>query len=74
MFKRIKEIIQLLKVLYIKIAIMCKSDCQIGRDENGNKMPSPSGDDNHVDELVTIYQALDNNHVDEQRGVTTSTI
>jgi len=57
MFKRIKEIIELLKLLYIKISIACccKSDCQIGRDSDGNKIPeapppTPSGDDNHVDE------------------------
>jgi len=64
MFEKLKQIIELIKILYIKIAIMCKSDCQIGRDENGNKIPttappSPSNDDNHVD---------------ERRGVSTSII
>jgi len=57
MFEKIKEIIELLKLLYIKVSIACccKSDCQIGRDSDGNKIPepqppTPSGDDNHVDE------------------------
>jgi hypothetical protein len=54
MLKRIKEIIELIKVLYIKIAIMCKSDCVVGRD-NPPKSPikspnTPSNDDNHIDE------------------------
>jgi len=57
MFKRIKEIIELLKLLYIKIAIMCKSDCVIGRENNNIKTPppTPSGDDNHVDENPTTF-------------------
>jgi hypothetical protein len=51
MFNKLKQIIELIKLLYIKIAIMCKSDCQIGRDENPKTPPaSPSNDDNHVDE------------------------
>ena len=58
MFKRIKEIIELIKLLYVKVSIMCccRSDCQIGRDEKGYKIPktiSQSGDDNHVDEVRT---------------------
>jgi len=66
MFSKIKEIIELIKILYVKISIMCccKSNCQIGRDEKGYKIPntappSPSNDDNHVD---------------ERRGVSTSII
>jgi len=51
MFNKLKEIIELIKLLYIKIAIMCKSDCVIGRDSDGNKIPeappSPSNDDNN---------------------------
>ena len=57
MFKRIKEIIELLKLLYIKIAIMCKSDCVIGRENNYTKTapPSPTNDDNHIDENSTTF-------------------
>ena len=60
MFKRIKEIIELLKLLYIKIAIMCKSDCVIGRENNNIKTPppSPSNDDNHVDERRTAHTSI----------------
>ena len=48
MFNKIKEIIELVKLLYIKISIACccKSSCQIGH----NEVKAPSGDDNHVDE------------------------
>jgi len=63
MFDKIKEIIQLIKLLYIKISIACccKSDCQIGRDEvKEAPPPTPSNDDN--------------NHVDENRRTFTSTI
>ena len=64
MFKRIKEIIELLKLLYIKIAIMCKNDSQIGRDNNNMKTPppTPSNDDNN------------NNHIDEHPTTFTSTL
>jgi len=54
MLKRIKEIIELIKLLYIKISIACccKSECQVGRENKNPKTPpaSPSNDDNHVDE------------------------
>ncbi len=66
MFEKLKQIIELIKLLYVKISIACccKSNCQIGRDEKGYKIPktlpaSPSNDDNHVD---------------ERRGVSTSII
>jgi hypothetical protein len=65
MFKRIKEIIELIKLLYIKISIACccKSNCQIGRDEKGYKIPkppppSPSNDDNHVDDTRAAYTSI----------------
>ena len=59
MFNKIKEIIELLKLLYIKISIACccKSSCQIGRDSDGNKIPeappSPSNDDNNNNHTTT---------------------
>ena len=63
MFEKIKEIIELLKLLYIKVSIACccKSDCQIGRDSDGNKIPepqppSPSGDD--ITTLMKIEEHL----------------
>jgi hypothetical protein len=62
MFDKLKQIIELFKILYIKIAIMCKSDCVIGRDnppKSPKNPPTPSNDDNHVD---------------ERRGVSTSII
>jgi hypothetical protein len=62
MLKRIKELIELLKLLYIKIAIMCKSDCQVGRDNQPNTPktppPSPSNDDNHVDETRAAHTSI----------------
>ena len=61
MFNKIKEIIELVKLLYIKISIACccKSSCQIGHNEVKAPPPSPSNDDNHID---------------EQRGTFTSTL
>jgi len=58
MFNKLKEIIELIKLLYIKIAIMCKSDCVIGRENNNMKTPPPSpgsNDDNHIDENPTTF-------------------
>lgn len=62
MFEKLKQIIELFKILYIKIAIMCKSDCQVGRD-NPPKSPikapnSPSNDDNHIDEVSGVSTSI----------------
>lgn len=62
MFEKLKQIIELFKILYIKIAIMCKSDCQVGRD-NPPKSPknapnSPSNDDNHIDENRVVHTSV----------------
>jgi len=54
---------ELIKDLYLKISFMCccKSNCtlQIGHNEVKAPPPSPSNDDNHID---------------EQRGTFTSTL
>jgi len=58
MFSKIKELLELIKILYVKISIMCKSDCTIGREEN-NKTPktappSPTNDDNNNHTTTSI--------------------
>jgi len=60
MFNKLKQIIELIKLLYIKISILCKSDCQVGRDENNTKTapPSPSNDDNHVDDTRAAHTSV----------------
>jgi hypothetical protein len=64
MLKRIKEIIELIRILYVRISIACccRSDCQIGRDSNGNKIPktapnSPSND-NHIDDIRAAHTSI----------------
>ena len=59
MLKRIKEIIELIKLLYIKISIACccKSECQVGTNAPPpspiNAANSPSNDDNNNNHTTT---------------------
>ena len=61
MFDKLTKIIELIKLLYIQIAITCRSDCVIGRDNNIKTPPpspinaanSPSNDDNNNNHTTT---------------------